>query len=232
MRSEFRRGVLASGPVLVGLVPYAMVLGAQASQKGLSAAEVPLMTGLNFAGGSEFAAVQLWTSPPNLFLIAAVTLLVNSRYIVMGAALSTFMGHVPRRKALPALAFMSDASWALAFADAKRRAAGGSTPAFSLPFYMGASLSGYVTWVVFTALGAVLGPFIGNLETWGIDMAFPAVFLVILRGMWRGVSAARPWIVSLGAAALTYLFVPGAWYVPAGALSGILAAYVLADGRA
>jgi hypothetical protein len=32
---------------------FALVLGAQAAQKGLSALEVPLMTGLNFAGGSS-----------------------------------------------------------------------------------------------------------------------------------------------------------------------------------
>ncbi|TIW66519.1 MAG: branched-chain amino acid ABC transporter permease, partial [Mesorhizobium sp.] len=68
--SEFRRGVAASTPVLLGIIPYALVLGAQAAQKGLSVVEVPLMTGMNFAGGSEFAAIQLWTSPPHILLIA------------------------------------------------------------------------------------------------------------------------------------------------------------------
>ncbi len=49
--SEFRRGVVASLPPIVGIIPFALVLGAQAAQKGLNAIEVPLMTGLNFAGG-------------------------------------------------------------------------------------------------------------------------------------------------------------------------------------
>ena len=132
------------GAVLIGLVPYALVLGAQATQKGLGVAEVSLMTGLNFAGGSEFAAIQLWTSPPNILLIAAVTLLVNSRYVVMSAALSPFMRHVPKRKALPALAFMSDASWAIGIADAQKRSSAGHPQPFSLPFYMGASLAAEV----------------------------------------------------------------------------------------
>lgn len=56
-------------------------------------------------------------------------------------------------------------------------------------------------------------------------MAFPAVFLVMLAGMWKGVAAARPWLVSLILAASTYLLVPGAWFIPAGALSGVMAAY-------
>jgi len=48
-----------------------------------------------------------------------------------------------------------------------------------------------------------------------------------MRGMWKGFDAARPWLVSLVVAAITYLLVPGAWYVAAGAVSGLLAAYVL-----
>ncbi|RUX98980.1 branched-chain amino acid ABC transporter permease, partial [Mesorhizobium sp. M2A.F.Ca.ET.040.01.1.1] len=43
-----------------------------------------------------------------------------------------------------------------------------------------------------------------------------------------GFAAARPWLVSLVVAALTYLVVPGAWYVAAGALSGLVAAWFLA----
>lgn len=67
--------------MLLGLVPAALVLGAQATAKGMAPLAVPLMTGLNFAGGSEFAAVGLWTSPPHLLLIVGVTLLVNSRHL-------------------------------------------------------------------------------------------------------------------------------------------------------
>ncbi|QOF70721.1 AzlC family ABC transporter permease [Aminobacter sp. SR38] len=226
--SEFWRGMRSCTPVLLGIVPYALVLGAQAAQKGLSPVEVPLMTGLNFAGGSEFAAIQLWTSPPHVLLIVAITFLVNSRHLLMGAALAPFLRHLPRRKVFPALFLMCDESWALGLADARKRAAAGLGPAFSLPYYAGASIPFYLAWVVFTGLGGALGPVLGDVEAYGFDMAFPAVFLVLLAGMWRGVAAARPWLVSLVVAALVYLLVPGAWYVAAGALSGLVAAYVLA----
>ncbi|RUW68392.1 AzlC family ABC transporter permease, partial [Mesorhizobium sp. M2A.F.Ca.ET.067.02.1.1] len=101
--AEFRRGLAAATPVLLGVIPYALVLGAQAAQRGLSVLEVPLMTGLNFAGGSEFAAIQLWTSPPHVLLIAAITLLVNSRHFLMCAALAPFIRHLPQRQVFPAL---------------------------------------------------------------------------------------------------------------------------------
>jgi 4-azaleucine resistance transporter AzlC len=227
--SEWRRGIAAAVPITIGLVPFALVLGAQAAQKGFSPVEVPLLTGLNFAGGSEFAAIELWTSPPHLALIVAITFLVNSRYILMGAALAPVIAHLRRRVALPVLFLMVDESWALALADARARNAAGHRAGFSLPFYLGVSLVFYVTWVGFTALGAVVGPVAGDLRSFGFDMAFPAVFLVLMRGMWTGWRPARPWLVSLLVAAATYLAVPGAWYVAAGALSGLVSAYLLAE---
>ena len=73
---------------MLGFVPFALVLGAQAVQKGLAPLEVPLMTGMNFGGGSEFTAIRLWTSPPHVLLIVAMSFLVNCRHILMGAALA------------------------------------------------------------------------------------------------------------------------------------------------
>lgn len=221
-RSEFRRGLLASLPVTAGFTPFALVLGAQAAQKGLSAVETPLMTGLNFAGGSEFAAIGLWTSPPHLLLIAAVTLMVNSRHLLMGAALAPFLKTLPKRRVLPALFLMCDESWAMALADAKARGT------FSLAHYLGVALPMWLAWIAFTTLGAMVGPVLGNVETLGFDMAFPAIFLVLLRGMWTTFRAARPWLVSLAVAASGHLLAPGAWTVAAGALAGLLTAWLWA----
>jgi 4-azaleucine resistance transporter AzlC len=223
--SDFRRGLRASAPVLIGLVPAALVLGAQATAKEFVPLGVGLMAALNFAGGSEFAAVGLWTSPPHLLLIAGVTLLVNSRHLVMGAALAPWLRHLPRRRVLPALFLMVDESWAMALADAKDRE-GSTVPGFKMPYFVGVSAGIYASWVSFTAIGALIGPVLGDIQRWGLDMAFPAVFLVLLRGMWKGAGPAMPWLVSLVVADGIYLVVPGAWYVPAGAGAGILAACI------
>lgn len=225
---ELRRGMRASLPITLGVAPAGLVLGAQAAQKGLSLLELPMMTGLNFAGGSEFAAVGLWTSPPHILLIVSVTFLVNSRHILMGATLAPFIQHLPRRIALPALFLMCDESWVMALTDAKQREADGVRPGFSLTYYLGLSLVLYVSWVVFTTLGAALGPVLGDVRSWGLDMVFPATFLVLLRGLWKGWRASAPWFVSLLAGAVTYCCVPGAWYVVTGALAGLLTAYLSA----
>ncbi|MEN5239785.1 MULTISPECIES: AzlC family ABC transporter permease [Pseudomonas] len=220
--SELRRGAMAALPMLLGFIPFALVLGAQASHHQLNAAEVALMTGLNFGGGSEFAAIELWTSPPAILVIVAMTLLVNSRHLLMGATLAPYLRHLPLKQALGAVFFMCDESWAMGLADARRR------NGFSLRYHMGVSLCLWATWVTFTTLGALVGPLLGDLRSYGFDMAFAAVFLVLLKGMWKGVHAALPWLFSLVTAALFHLLIPGGWYVLAGTVAGLVSAYLWA----
>ena len=147
----------------------------------------------------------------------------------MGAALAPHLKHLPKRKVLPALFLMCDESWAMGLSDARHRSAAGHERGFSLPYYLAVAAGLYLTWIVSTAIGAALGPAMGDVKVYGFDMAFPAVFLVLLRGMWKGPRAARPWLVSLLAAALTFLLVPGAWYVAAGAAAGLLSAFLWAE---
>ena len=112
-RSEFLRGIKECSPMLIGLLPWALILGMQGRQKGMSWLEMLLMTGMNFAGGSEFAAVNLWADPLPILLIATVTFMINSRHILMGAAIAPYMRDMPLKKAMPALFVMCDESWAM-----------------------------------------------------------------------------------------------------------------------
>ena len=230
---EFKRGLKTSIPMLLGIIPFALVLGAQATKKGFSLVEVPLLTGLNFAGGSEFAILEVWTNPPNILMLMFITFLVNCRHLLMGASLVPYLNHLPNKKVFPALFFMCDESWAVALADAQKRIGmQGASRAFSMPFYAGLCFSLYLMWISFTTLGAVVGPILGDVHRLGFDMAFPAVFLVLLRSMWKGIKQARPWLISLITAALAYLYLPTGWYIPIGAISGIISAFIFLGDEA
>lgn len=230
---EFKRGLKTSIPMLLGIIPFALVLGAQATKKGFSLVEVPLLTGLNFAGGSEFAILEVWTNPPNILMLMFITFLVNCRHLLMGASLVPYLNHLPNKKVFPALFFMCDESWAVALADAQKRIGmQGASRAFSMPFYAGLCFSLYLMWISFTTLGALVGPILGDVHRLGFDMAFPAVFLVLLRSMWKGTKQARPWLISLITAALAYLYLPTGWYIPIGAISGIISAFIFLGDEA
>lgn len=226
--SGVRAGLRDGWPIMLALAPLALVLGAQAAAKGLKPYEVTLMTGLNLAGGSEFAAVDLWRTPVPVVVIVLMTFLINSRHLLMGAALAPYLAHLPRRVVYPALFLMVDENWALAMRDAQRRRRAGRVPAFRLRYYLTLAFMFWTTWYLLATTGAVFGPLLGDLDRWGIRMAFPAIFLVLVRGMWTTRAVARPWLVSLVVAAVTSLVVPGAWYVPAGACAGLLSAWLWA----
>lgn len=228
--NSFTQGVKDGIPLLLAIAPYALVLGAQASKAGLATPELGLMTALNFAGGSEFAAIQLWQEPLPVLTIILLTFLINSRHIIMGAALTPYLKHLPRRKVLPALFLMADEGWAVAYSKTLKNAA--IMPAdksLSMPYFLGACFPFYPVWVGFSVLGCLVGPILGNVEEYGFAMAFPATFIVLLRGMWKGYRAARPWLVSLAVVAAVYLVIPGHAYVLAGTFSGLLAAWFWGD---
>ncbi|MGN6968179.1 AzlC family ABC transporter permease, partial [Neisseria sp. P0017.S005] len=93
------------------------------------------------------------------------------------------MRHMPLKKAMPALFFMWDESWAMAFAENQKRKSLGLS-ALKMPFYAGVCFILYVSWIGFAAFGAAVGPMFVVVAAWGFGMAFPAVFWVLLRGMW------------------------------------------------
>lgn len=154
---DFWRGSRTSLPMMLGLIPSGMVLGAFCVNKGFPVWGVPMLTGLNFAGGSEFASVALWTMPPNILLIAAVTLLINSRHILMGAVFSLFMKGVPARRVLPVIFFMCDESWAMALSEASRQGGKKDLPAL-YSYYIGVCAVLYTGWVLSSMAGAFLPP--------------------------------------------------------------------------
>lgn len=227
--AEVLRGIKASLPMTIGFVPIALILGATGAQTGMSAVGVGLMTAINFAGGSEFAALALWSATPPILAIILTTWLINSRHIMLSAALTPYVTQLSLPKALAVFFIMCDETWALSMQDIdKRRKAGvPDAAAFSFPFYMGVGLSLWFNWWGCAFIGAAVGSGVGDLTDWGIGMAFPVIFISILASMWPGTKKCLPWAVSAAAAGLSSLVWSSGVSVAVGSLAGLLAAWLL-----
>lgn len=163
-KAEFYRGVKEALPVMLGFIPFAMVLGASAVEAGFKWYELGLLTTTNLAGGSEFAVVRLWDNPLNIGLIVLMATLVNSRHIIMGGRIfSLLLKDMPRKKALALLYVMVDETWAMAVSDAKKH----NRTRLNVPYDLGVTLILCSTWAVFTTLGVYFGPMIGDLKAYG-----------------------------------------------------------------
>jgi 4-azaleucine resistance transporter AzlC len=201
-------------PVAISIASYGVVWGVLAGQAGLTPLEVLLMSGIVYAGSSQFVALTMW-SPAGLPIASIViaTAIINLRMLLMTATLHPLFAGTPRWKALLAMFLVSDEVWAMTMAN---HAKGGSAPAFML----GAGSLAWLAWVGSTLTGRLLGAVIDDPTAYGLDFAFTATFLALLFSMWKGRGDLVPWLagglIALGVTAV----VPGTWYIIAGGLGG------------
>lgn len=220
--AELAAGVRAAAPLLVAMVPIGVVFGAIAVSKGLSALETCLMSLLVFAGGSQFVAMDLWTHPASWLALGFAALLVNLRHLLMSASIAAKLEGFSGWRKYVAMLVLTDESWALSEFRAMNAKL---TPAF----FTGAALSIYAVWNISTLAGALLGSVMGDMTLIGLDFAFPAVFIVLLMGFWKGTETGLVLLASAITAWFTHLYIPGAWYIASGALAGLAVAAFSAD---
>jgi predicted branched-subunit amino acid permease len=215
-----RFGLLTMLPLTPGNFAYGLVFGVLAGNVGLSPLEAVTMSGLVYSGAGQVAAMDLWATPPPLLTIWLTTALVSLRYLVLGAALQPWLGQIRPVQAYGTLALLADQTWALGLMEyrAGRRDAG---------FLLGGGLALLATWVTGTAGGFLLGNLAPDPAAWSLDFAPTAIFVALIAGIWHGKSDAIPWIVSALAAVAAYKLLSGPWYVPLGAIAGVLAAQVM-----
>ncbi|QFY59616.1 AzlC family ABC transporter permease [Rhizobium grahamii] len=214
---DFLAGARAILPLVVAVIPIGLVFGAVSATKGLSALEATLMSAFVFAGGSQFVAMDIWTHPASWAGVGFAALLVNIRHVLMSASIGTKMQAFPGMRKYAAMLFLSDEIWAI---SEFRAGVARLTPWW----FAGVAAPFYATWVGSTLAGASLGALLGNPAAIGLDFAFPAVFVVLAMGFWKGRETGSVLAASAFAAVLVHHFVPGVWYIAAGALAGLAAA--------
>lgn len=221
-RAEAIDGMRDILPPLVAAIPIGLLFGALSAAKGLSPAEVVLMSGLVFAGGAQFAAMEIWQTPAPVLVVAFSTAMINLRHVLMGASLAPKTGLFSGWQRWLGFAVMADENWA--FAE-RRAALRPLTPAYW--FGMGAIF--WANWVLATGLGAAAGYFLGDPKAIGADFAFTALFIGLVAGFCKGRRTGAVIAASAAAAALAHLTVGAPWHVAAGAFAGIATAWVTAD---
>lgn len=217
-QGQFLLGMRLFLPVAISIAAYGVVWGVLAGQAGLGVLEVLLMSGLVYAGSSQFVALDMWVPghPPILAVVVA-TAVVNLRMLLMSATLRPLVGHLPLRQSLPLMFFVSDEQWAMTMTEWRRGRA-------TVPFMAGIGVLAWLAWVGSTLAGRILGAFIDDPARYGLDFAFTATFIALLLGMWKGRGDLVPWIGGALVAIVVAQWVPGNWYIIAGGLGGSLLA--------
>jgi 4-azaleucine resistance transporter AzlC len=209
-------GMRGSVAASLGIVGYGVIFGALARNVGFSIGESLLMSGFVYTGAGQFAALNLWASPPPYLTIWLTTALVSLRLLVLGATLRPWLAPLRPIQAYGTLATLIDQSWAVSMIEyrAGRRDAG---------FLLGNGIVILAAWLVGTAAGFLLGDLAANAAAFGLDFAVTAIFVALIAGLWSGRHDAVPWIAAAVVSIATYKLVAGPWYVITGAVAGVLA---------
>jgi predicted branched-subunit amino acid permease len=170
----FLAGARAVAPILLGVVPFALVTGAATVGIGIPPVSAIGMSLLVFAGTSQLATVELLGAQAPALVIIATALIVNLRFSMYSASIAPYFAKLPGRWKGPFAYLLTDQAYAVSVTRFERDVPDRAR----LSFYLGAACGLWVTWQVAFALGAASGGRVS--ESWSLDFAVPLTLLALL----------------------------------------------------
>ncbi|MCY4370966.1 MAG: AzlC family ABC transporter permease [bacterium] len=187
----YRRACLIMGAA-VGVT--GVTFGVFADAAGLDLPRIVAMSALMFTGASQFAAVGVISDGGTGTAAIGPALLLAARNTLYGPVVRRVLPDSTLVR-LGAAHFVVDETTAMAAAQAERRDATGA-------FWLTAATL-WLCWNLGSIAGAMLGPVMGTAEVWGLDAAFPAIFVAMvathLRSAAGRIAAAAAAAIALGA---------------------------------
>ena len=174
----FGYGLQKSISIGIGYAPVALTFGILSLQNGLTVWEAGLMSLLVFAGAAQFIAIQLIGQGATVWVIGLTTLIVNIRHILMSFSMIRFFSGVSLGRLSLLAQGLTDESFVLnskLLEDIR-------TPEERSRVALGVNIGAYLSWVIFTFVGAWLGKYM-TITFSGFDFALLALFIVLTVGI-------------------------------------------------
>lgn len=166
-------GVRDVSPLMLGIVPFALVAGIAAVDAGLTLVEAVGMSVIVFAGASQLAALDLLGSNAPLAVVIGTAAVINLRMVMYSASIAPYFAEYDRKVRAGLAYVLTDQAYALSVARFARE-----EDTDRLAYYLGVAGSIWLVWQVGTVAGVLLGA--GVPPDLGLSFAVPLVFLALL----------------------------------------------------
>ncbi|WP_233424158.1 AzlC family ABC transporter permease [Pluralibacter gergoviae] len=184
------RGAVEMLPLCISVIPWGILAGSMAVQSGLSFWQSVGMSALVFAGAAQLVALGLSMAGASLFTLLLSVFVITSQHIIYGLTLREFVAGLRARQRLPIGFLLTDELFALS--EAKRERAR-LTPAWLI----GAGLTFYLCWNIFSLLGIVMASSLPDLDKYHLDYSIVATFITLIVPMIKNISTLAGVAVSL-----------------------------------
>jgi len=207
IRKSFTYGLRQSLTIAIGYAPVAVTFGILATQFGLTFWEAGLMSFFVFAGASQFIAIEMIHQHATMWMIALTTLIVNIRHMLMSLSVVPFFPARTLRWSLGLAQGLTDETFVLNTRVLKDVEGEGNRRYVML----GINLGSFVSWVVFTILGGLIGKWL-PIQSSGFQFALLALFIILTATSLTKKNALTYLIAALLAVGLK-LLIPGKIYL-------------------
>ncbi|NYT03585.1 MAG: AzlC family ABC transporter permease [Candidatus Methanofastidiosa archaeon] len=224
MKSNFIKGFMATIPVGLSVCAYGLVLGVLAYSKGVTFFELLFMDLVTFAGSAQLLMVELWKDPLPFTEMLFAVFAINLRYLLIGASLTPlFKGSSLFEKAA-LMHLVADENWAVTMSRLKKDKI---TPYF----LFGGGICLVIFWLFSTLAGHTFGFIISDPYSVGLDFVIIIIFTALVASFYDGKDSILPWVVAALFAYLSFLFIPGKWYIVIGGIAGAFSYSLLKNFR-
>ena len=172
---DVKAGVKDTLPTVFGYIGIGLAFGIIASSVGLNPFFVGAMSLFIYAGGAQFITVSMLSSSFPILSIVLATFLINSRMILMSMATAPFFKRYSVFKNIIIGTFLTDESFALGMNKQNY-----TNRRLTCEWFNTANLVSYITWVLSSILGALLGGIVKDPKVLGLDFALVAMFIGLL----------------------------------------------------
>lgn len=160
-------------PLLVGITPFAIVVGVAMVSSGLTVVQALSMSVLVYGGASQLAAVDLLARDAPFVIIAVTALAVNLRFAMLSASIASYFRRLPTAWRWLVGALLVDVLYALSVTRFERE-----SDVDRRWYYLGAGVVLWLGWQGGTVLGIALGTGIpGNVP---FEFVVPLIFIGLL----------------------------------------------------
>lgn len=174
LMAALKKGAIDMLPLSLAVLPWGVLFGSLAVQRGFSWLEAQLFSAVIFGGAVQIVTVELIADQASLLTVLFSAFVISSRHFLYGLTLRERLSPKPLRWRLGLGFLLTDELFAL---SGDRRAYQNK---FRLYYALGAGGSFYLAWNLWTFIGIVAGASLPDLTELGLDFAIAATFIALV----------------------------------------------------